>query len=95
MKATTLVGIGVALVGAWLLLRGAKEPSPSTQEILDEYFADFTASVSELQVLTDLGYPLGSRVYEEAIDIAYNKAAEGCAGTVAWSSVDGYYCPEG
>ncbi len=65
----------------------------NTQAILDELFpGGFTASVSQIDILVAAGYPQGSKVYEEALNIAYDAAAEGCTGVVSWSSDRGYFC---
>jgi len=86
--------IVIALVGAigasaYFMMRKGK----TTADILNELFpGGFTASVSQLDALVAAGYPQGSKVYQEALDIAYNKAKEGCTGVVSWSSAQGYYC---
>jgi len=65
----------------------------TTAVILEELFpGGFTASVSHLDTLVAAGYPQGSKVYQEALDIAYDNAAAGCTGVVSWSVALGYYC---
>jgi len=65
----------------------------NTAGILDDLFpGGFTASVSQLDALVAAGYPQGGKVYEEALNIAYDTAAEGCTGLVSWSSARGYFC---
>jgi len=82
----------IALVGAigasaYFMMR------KTTAGILEELFpGGFSASVRQLDALEAAGYLQGSKVYEEAIDIAYKKAAEGCTGSVSWSSSRGYFC---
>ena len=79
--------IGAIGASAYFMIR------KTTAGILEELFpGGFTASVSQLDALEAAGYPLGSKVYEEALDIAYDRAAEGCTGVVSWSISRGYFC---
>lgn len=85
-----LVGALLGAIGAsaYFMMR-----TKSTASILEELFpGGFTASVSQIDTLVAAGYPQGSKVYEEALNIAYDAAAEGCTGIVSWSSSRGYFC---
>ena len=90
-KEGVLIGALLGAIGAsaYFILRKGE----STVDILNELFpGGFSASVSQIDALVAAGYPQGSKVYQEALDIAYNNAAEGCTGVVSWSSALGYYC---
>ena len=79
--------LGAIGASAYFMLR------KNTAGILEELFpGGFTASVSQIDTLVAAGYPQGSKVYEEALNIAYDTAAEGCTGIVSWSSSRGYFC---
>jgi hypothetical protein len=85
------LGLGV---GAFFLIKEMKG-SQTTEEILDELFpGGFTASSAQLDILIEAGYPNGSRVYNEAIHIAYDRVAASCTDdeVVSWSAELGYYC---
>ncbi len=91
MKTGVIVGIGVIGVGLYFALRGRGKES--TRAILEDLFpGGFTASANQLDALVSAGYPQGSKIYNEAVDIAYEDVAELCTGTVSWSSELGYFC---
>jgi len=79
--------IGAIGTSAYFMMR------KNTASVLEELFpGGFTASVSQIDTLVAAGYPQGSKVYEEALNIAYDAAAEGCTVAVSWSSSLGYFC---
>jgi len=88
MKGLLVIALlGAIAASAYFMMR------KTTVSILEELFpGGFTASVSQIDTLVAAGYPQGSKVYEEALNIAYDLAAEGCTGLVSWSSSRGYFC---
>ena len=93
MKGSAILGIVLIGAGAiYLLTRGGEREKENTQSILKQLFpAGFTASGVQLDALIAAGYPQGSDIYQEAVDIAYASVARRCPA-VGWSSALGYYC---
>ena len=86
--AVPLVIGGILLAGGVYLVTRS-----SAASILKRLFPDgFTASLAQLEILEEAGYDRDSKIYKEAIDIAYKEVAATCSGTVGWSSAQGYYC---
>lgn len=88
--------ISLAIIGIGGLYLAAKEPRRQAEAILNDLFpAGFTASQAQLGVLESAGYPLGSTVYQEAIDIAHKKVASACQTKnqiLGYSSALGWHC---
>jgi hypothetical protein len=84
----SLAGVAVAAGGAYLIFR------TNTRSILRKLFPEgFTATYAQLDCLEANGYTKDTKVYQEAVHIAYNDVAASCPGQdIGYTGALGYYC---
>ena len=95
-KTTTLLGITAASIGLILLLLKSGNVLANAFDKAGLDPDTYTASAIQNEALVAAGFPVGSPLYEQAIDYAFDKALEDaiefCGDTsVSWTALRGYF----